>query len=302
MFKELAPRETSAIDLRIVENDRRFLRSMDPIVKRYKEGSVTSKSINNLGKGIYGVIEEISGFKYTFRRCPRLTQEEITRIDEKDKMVLLLAPEIFTREGLAGLCKVFPLSMGWTTDPKDILNITHNPKRGGCVVTEKGLEAPFTTRSEYELRDNIKMGLYNISIRHNNKELIEKIKGQVGDLYKTPTGGYSEEELIKKAKSEGGFGLGIPHYMIASKLSQIITGVPLDVNTFVRIPGSSHNGEPLVIGTNSYGHFHVFKSPKSSQVLGIRSGLMIEKDNSIWQSFIRPDKPFEQVKIPYNIA
>lgn len=286
LYKELSgwkiPVESSP-----ARNDKLFLERVAPVIKEYQENPITSKSINKVWRGFWGMLGDINGFKYRVPRCPPLTREEIESFEKKDKMVLLLPPEISTPEGLKGLSKVFPLSMSWTDDPKEVLKISNNSK-GGCFITKMKSSAPYTTQSEYESREKILKPLGDILHSVFSEEQVKKIINKVGEIpYITPPGGYSKDQLEEKVKSDGELGMGISTFMVASKFFQLISGEPFDVRTFSRIPGSLYGEEALAITSKPDGCFSVLKCPsdRSYPILGIRSVAIISEKNHIWQRF-----------------
>ncbi len=299
LHNELIGWNVPVTELSPVINDKIFLQKVAPSIKEFQKKPLASKSINKMWNVFYGELGSLNGFKYSVTRCPTFTKEEIARFEERDKMVILLPPEIFTPEGLEAVCKVFPLRMSWTDDSKEVLKIFHSSKKGSCVATEMQSSAPYTTQSEYKLRGEIAKQRLNIIESSLNSEVdintVEKqrrkLNNNIGRLpdFITPLSGYSKDQLGEKIKSEGGHGIGICTYMIASKLYQLITGFPFDLDTFSRVPGSFYKKDvSLAISSTPKGYFRVSLCPPDRQFssLGVRSELVINEKKHIWQRFV----------------
>lgn len=157
LLSQLAANEAPA-KLTPADQDRQLRDAMRPFVQEYSAAKVhTPNLINHTWQGLWKVIGKAIGFKYKVPLCDRTT-EELARLQKESRAVLLLPGNIYTPDGLVRLGGAFPLMRSWTTDPKEVVKISHSSTEGGSIDIEMSLDAPYRTSEGYrqqELVDRI---------------------------------------------------------------------------------------------------------------------------------------------------
>ncbi len=140
------------------DQDSQLRDAMRPFVQEYSAAKIhTPDLIDHTWQGIWKVIGERVGYEYQVPACDR-TPEELAKLQEKGRAVLLLPSDIYTSNGLVRLGKAFPLIRSWTTDPKQIVEVSHRSVEGGSIDIEMSPDAPYITSRGYreqELVDRI---------------------------------------------------------------------------------------------------------------------------------------------------
>lgn len=134
--------------------NRELQRQISSAASEYGHNPYDPSSVNNTWWNIWNLIGQKTGIKYDVPKCDR-TAEELKKLHDKKRFVLLLPDHIYTPEGLVELGKILPESMqGWFVTPQGARIIYHPPK-GGCIDTEADDATPYAESNRYNLTREI---------------------------------------------------------------------------------------------------------------------------------------------------
>lgn len=133
--------------------DRQLRDALRPFVQEYKDAKVhTPELVDHTWQKMWGEIGRVVDFKYQVPSCDRTT-EELAKLQQEGKAVLLLPDDIYTPEGLVRLGRAFPLMRSWTTNPENAAKISYGSNIGGSIDIEMSLDAPYRTSKGYKQKE-----------------------------------------------------------------------------------------------------------------------------------------------------
>lgn len=132
-----------------VLQDRKLRDALRPFVQEYRVAKVhTPELVNRTWQDMWGEIGRTVDFTYQVPSCDR-TPEELAKLQQEGKAVLLLPDDIYTPEGLVRLGRAFPLMISWFTNPEHAAKISYGSNTGGSIDIEMSPDAPYRTPKGY---------------------------------------------------------------------------------------------------------------------------------------------------------
>lgn len=145
--------ETSTAVVTPVLQDRKLRDVLSLFVQEYRDAKVhTPELVNRTWQDMWGEIGRTVDFTYQVPSCDR-TAEELAKLQQEGKAVLLLPDDIYTPEGLVRLGRAFPLMRSWTTNPEHAAKILYGSSIGGSIDIEMSLDAPYRTTKGYRQKE-----------------------------------------------------------------------------------------------------------------------------------------------------
>lgn len=115
-------------------------------VQEYKTSPHTSELVDRTFQTLWGVWGARVGHSFNVPNCDR-TAEALEALRAEGRGVLLEPDELYTREGLILLGRVFPNMQRWSDD--EYATIVNEYDGGGCIAVEMTLAAPYRPKRGY---------------------------------------------------------------------------------------------------------------------------------------------------------
>lgn len=120
-------------------------------MSEYKKGPLTPELVNSTWKAIWETWGQRVNHTFQVPSCDR-TSEELTQLQKKGKEILMLPDELYAKDGLVILGRIFPfMDNNWTT--REIAEITNEHDKGGSMDVEMGFRTLNTNSNEIEEMD-----------------------------------------------------------------------------------------------------------------------------------------------------
>ncbi|MBI4080274.1 MAG: hypothetical protein HY430_00720 [Candidatus Levybacteria bacterium] len=124
-------------------------------IQEYKTSPHTPELIDRTFQTVWSVWGESIGHSFDVPACDR-SSEELESLRTEGRGVLLVPDEVYTREGLILLGRVFPKMNSWSVG--EDTTVVNEHTGGGCIDVEMTVDAPYRTDrgyTEQQLRDAI---------------------------------------------------------------------------------------------------------------------------------------------------
>ncbi|MBI2028108.1 MAG: hypothetical protein HYT07_00730 [Candidatus Levybacteria bacterium] len=117
-------------------------------ISEYKKGHLTPELVDATWQTIWKTWGERINHTFQVPSCDR-TPEELGGLAGKNRAVLLVPDEIYTKEGLVLIGKMFPKIQGWTKSE----NVKVKDNNGGSIDIEMDIDSPNRNTSEDKARN-----------------------------------------------------------------------------------------------------------------------------------------------------
>lgn len=127
--------------------------ALDRAISEYKEGSLTPELVNTTWQTIWKAWGESINHTFQVPSCDR-TSEDLAELQKEGKAVLLLPDEIYTKEGLVLLGRMFPKMQNWSVE--EGTTVTNDHDKGGAIDIEMDVDSPNRSTNETQAMDILK--------------------------------------------------------------------------------------------------------------------------------------------------
>src|SRR3989344_2880420 len=116
------------------------------VIREYKTTSHTPELIYKTWQAIWNAWGEPIGHSFDVPACDR-TSEQLEALRAEVRGVLLVPDEIYTKEGLALLGRIFPKMGNWSVGENT--TVVNEREGEGCIDVEMTVDAPYRTDRGY---------------------------------------------------------------------------------------------------------------------------------------------------------
>lgn len=122
-------------------------------ILEYKEGPLTPELVDKAWQAIWRTWGESICHAFDVPSCDR-TSEDLAELEKEGKAVLLLPDEIYTKEGLILLGRIFPKMQSWSI--RERATVTNEHEKGGSIDIEMNIDSPNRNTNEEQAMDILK--------------------------------------------------------------------------------------------------------------------------------------------------
>lgn len=122
-------------------------------ISEYKARPLTPELVDRTWQTIWKVWGENINHTFQVPSCDR-TSEGLVGLREKGRAVLLVPDELYTKEGLILLGRMFPTMQSWSV--MEGTTVTNDHDKGGSIDIEMDIDAPNRNTNEMQAMDTLK--------------------------------------------------------------------------------------------------------------------------------------------------
>lgn len=119
-------------------------------ILEYSKESLTPELVDTTWQTIWKTWGESVSHTFQVPSCDR-TSEELAQLQREEKADLLVPDELYTKEGLVLLGRIFPKMRSWSVSEQTTVTNEHN--KGGSIDIEMDLDSPHRNTGEKQAMD-----------------------------------------------------------------------------------------------------------------------------------------------------
>jgi len=114
-------------------------------ILEYQKGPLTTELVDTTWQRIWKIWGESINHAFQVPSCDR-TSEELVELQKEGKAVLLVPDELYTKEGLVRLGRIFPNMRSWSVSEETTVINDHD--NGGAIAIEMAIDPPHRNTNE----------------------------------------------------------------------------------------------------------------------------------------------------------